>query len=170
MLIYPNSDKELLGPDSQNGSSNIPFSNESRVIGAIVLGATEPSNSGQPTIYAVPNDREVRRVDLTEFNLSHSGTYNILARRIRRILMYVSTFDKVDTLMVTSTSAIYLQDSKLRPELLVLQEDEPGDSKMDQDTGRMLFRGSTASLLFQVTTRILFKFRSILPVEKVRPD
>lgn len=65
--------------------AGMPYSRMSAVAGAVVLAATDPDLSTNGSVYTIPDDKEVFRVDHKDLDLFDAGLYKQLGDRVASI-------------------------------------------------------------------------------------
>jgi hypothetical protein len=56
-----------------------------RIAGSIILAATDPSRDTNGSVYTIPDDGEVYRVDMKDAELT-TGIYSIMQKRLTGLL------------------------------------------------------------------------------------
>lgn len=76
--------------------SGLPYCRISAVAGAVVLAATDPDFSTNGSVYTIPDDKEVFRIEQKDVDLFSAGLYKQLADRVSSIkyvsLLFVALF------------------------------------------------------------------------------
>jgi hypothetical protein len=76
--------------------SGLPYCRMSAVVGAVVLAATDPDPSTNGSVYTIPDDKEVFRIDQKDVDLFNAGLYKQLVDRVSSIkyvsLLFITSF------------------------------------------------------------------------------
>jgi len=71
--------------------AGLPFTKTDRVVGAIVLGATDPNPTSNGSVYTIVDEHDVFCVNSHELSLYSPMMYNILSKRVNSIMR--NTYD-----------------------------------------------------------------------------